>query len=154
MNPDVDWDSLVHETYFTDDEPDAPMDSAGHDEVVYVGSVGGSPKEVSAAEVETQQALLAQEAMLQEAQAEAEKRAKLVEALGEEEAKRYLAFRQGEGRKAPQPSGADKKGAQELQPGVMPRRQPDKKELPARAPMQEYFHLGSGGSTSNLSPVR
>ena len=92
MNPDVDWDSLVHETRFTDDEPDVPMDSAGHDEVVYVGSVGGSPKEVSTAEVETQQALLAQEAMLQEAQAEAEKRAKLVEALGKEETKRYLAF--------------------------------------------------------------
>ena len=93
MNPNVNWDLLVHETRFTDDEPDVPMDSAGHDEVVYVGSVGGSPKAVSAAEVETQQALLAQEALLREAK---EKRAKLVEALGEEEAARYMAFRQGE----------------------------------------------------------
>ena len=80
----------MHETRFTDNEPDVPMDSAGHDEVVYVGSVGGSPKAVSAAEVETQQALLAQEALLWEAK---EKRAKLVEALGEEEATRYMAFR-------------------------------------------------------------
>ena len=44
MNPHVDWNALVHETRFIDDEPDVPMDSAGHDEVVYVGSVGSSPK--------------------------------------------------------------------------------------------------------------
>ena len=44
-------------------------------------------------EAETQQVLLTQEAMLVEAQAEAEKRAKLIEALGEEEAEKYLAFK-------------------------------------------------------------
>ena len=93
VNLDVNWDSLVHETRFTGKEPDIPMDSAGHDEVVYVGSVGGLPKEVSVVRVEMQQALLAQEAILREAQAEAKKRAKPVEALGEEEAERYLAFK-------------------------------------------------------------
>ena len=43
MNPNVDWDAMIHETHFTDDEPDQPVDSTGHDEVVYVGSVGGTP---------------------------------------------------------------------------------------------------------------
>ena len=94
--PPVDWDSLIHEIHFDESDPDQPVDSAGHDEVVYVGSAGGSPQRMASAMVEMKQSLHTQEAMLADAKAAAAKRAQLVKIMGKEEAERYFAFKEAE----------------------------------------------------------
>ena len=73
MNPQVDWDEMVHDTRFTsDEEPDQPIDSAGHDEVVYVGSAGGTPPRLATAIGEMKTSLKTQEALYAEAQTQSE----------------------------------------------------------------------------------
>ena len=92
MNPWGDWDALLHETRFTDEEPDQPVDSAGHDEVVYVGLAGGMPQRLASAIGEMKTSIQTQEALYAEAQDKADRRAKLIAALGQEQTSQFLEF--------------------------------------------------------------
>ena len=69
-----------------------PADSAGHDEVVYVGTGGQPVRQPSRAEQETQQAI---DAQVKELNA-AEQKKKLQQLLGPEEAARYSRFKEEE----------------------------------------------------------
>ena len=84
-----------------------PIDSAGHDEVEYIGSAGGTPKRHDAAVEEFKVSLNRQEALLAAAKkasaeatsarkAEAEKARTLRELLGAEEAAAFAAFKRSQ----------------------------------------------------------
>ena len=79
-----------------------PADSAGHDEVVYVGTGGQPAPQPSRAEQELQQAIDAQVKEINAAKkAEAEKK-RLQDLLGPEEAARYSRFKEEERRQQEQ----------------------------------------------------
>ena len=71
-----------------------PADSAGHDEVVYVGTGGQPARQPSRAEQEMQQAVDAQVKELNAAEQAADQKKKLQDLLGPEEAARYSRFKE------------------------------------------------------------
>ena len=136
-----------------------PADSAGHDEVVYVGSVGGSPQPEILVGGEVQEVLDTQEALLAKAQAYIEKKAQLAQIIGEEEAERYMASKRAEAQKVQKdkPSPAKGKALGEPPAAVASGSQdPASKPTPVMPPKREYFRLGEGRgrSMSNVTPRR
>ena len=122
-----------------------PMDSAGHDEVVYVGSAGGTPQRMATAIDEMKASLQTQEALLSEAKIETDERAKLESLLGKEEAALYAAFK-AEQKRAKQTTRQSSRGQE-------PRSGPSSS---SEQPTRRYFRIGGGrgGEYGEMPPQR
>ena len=132
------------------------VDSAGHDEVIYVGSIGDLPQPATSVGTSVKEVLDTQQAMLAEAEAAAAKKAQLSALLGEEEAARYLAFKQQEAQKRKPPSKTGQEPGESSKPIEIESKAQEPTTILKSPPKRKYFLLskGKGRSMSNLTPVR
>ena len=136
--------SKIVQTHFVE-----PADSAGYDEVEFCGTGGKSPPPPSKEVAETRQAVQAQEQQLTKAQETADAQARMIAAVGAEQAAQFFKFMQAQsGQETPSGSGSvaehtgQPKQASAGSRGTKPVQQ--KKNQPyrvqeARRPMQGYY---------------
>ena len=89
----INRDTVVSPTRFISEKPKPPLDSAGHDKVVYMGSTSETPERMLVAMDEMKESIHQQEALLVEAKKEADHKAQIIAALGAEYAAHIFAFK-------------------------------------------------------------
>ena len=114
----LDSDTMIGPICFINKKPEPPLDLAGHDKVVYVGSADGSPEQMLIVVDEIKVSIQQQEALLVEAKKEADHKAQIIAMLGKEDASWFFALKNVEakeqtgsqssaGRNAPKASSSE-----------------------------------------------